>query len=162
MRIVLAIALFILGVFISWVFSFLLAPAQGQGTWMPAPQPPPDCPPGLEYLTQINQLLIKQQVELLEGIFFKLRLHLSTRWKQFDFKRRRKWLKSYRLIDDFIFIIFFSAFTGFETNNKYKITNNLGQQVYFAAEGKDGHRSIVTSSMHCLVVHDETHNNFSL
>ena len=28
----------------------------------------PDCPPGLEYLTQIDQLLIKQQVELLEGI----------------------------------------------------------------------------------------------
>ncbi|KXJ24994.1 phospholipid scramblase 2 [Exaiptasia diaphana] len=71
------------------------APAQGQGMWMPAPQPPPDCPPGLEYLTQINQLLIQQQVELLE------------------------------------------AFTGFETNNKYKITNNLGQQVYFAAEDTD-------------------------
>ncbi|KAK3747486.1 hypothetical protein QZH41_002160 [Actinostola sp. cb2023] len=28
-----------------------------------------------------------------------------------------------------------AAFTGFETNNKYKIKNNLGQQIYFAAEG---------------------------
>ena len=29
----------------------------------------------------------------------------------------------------------FKAFTGFETNNKYKICNSMGQQVYFAAEG---------------------------
>lgn len=35
---------------------------------MQAPQPPPNCPPGLEYLTQIDQLLIKQEVELLEGM----------------------------------------------------------------------------------------------
>lgn len=27
----------------------------------------PGCPPGLEYLTQINQLKVKQQIELLEG-----------------------------------------------------------------------------------------------
>ena len=26
-----------------------------------------ECPPGLEYLTQIDQLVVKQQVELLEG-----------------------------------------------------------------------------------------------
>jgi hypothetical protein len=37
--------------------------------------------------------------------------------------------------------IFFStfflilAFTSFETNNKYKVQNSLGQQIYFAAEG---------------------------
>ncbi|XP_019789879.1 phospholipid scramblase 1 isoform X2 [Tursiops truncatus] len=34
--------------------------------WMPAPSPPLNCPPGLEYLTQIDQLLIHQQIELLE------------------------------------------------------------------------------------------------
>ncbi|XP_072474334.1 phospholipid scramblase 2-like isoform X2 [Notamacropus eugenii] len=33
--------------------------------WTPAP-PSANCPPGLEYLTQIDQLLIHQQVELLE------------------------------------------------------------------------------------------------
>jgi len=42
--------------------------------------------------TQIDQVLVKQQVELLE------------------------------------------AFTGWEQNNKYKILNNQGQQIYFAAE----------------------------
>ncbi|XP_038076562.1 phospholipid scramblase 2-like isoform X2 [Patiria miniata] len=38
------------------------APAQ----WMPAPQPVSNCPPGLEYLSQIDQLLVHQQVELFE------------------------------------------------------------------------------------------------
>ncbi|XP_066266652.1 phospholipid scramblase 1-like [Branchiostoma lanceolatum] len=71
------------------------ASPQGQTTWMPVPSAPPGCPPGLEYMTQIDQLLVKQQVELLE------------------------------------------AFTGFETNNKYKIMNSQGQKVYFAAEDND-------------------------
>lgn len=54
---------------------------------MNIPQGIPNCPPGLEYLTTIDQLLVKQKVELLEAI------------------------------------------TGFETNNKYTIKNNLGQKV---------------------------------
>ncbi|XP_065889151.1 phospholipid scramblase 2-like [Dysidea avara] len=68
---------------------------QQQVPWMPAPQAPVDCPPGLEYLTQIEQLLVHQQVELLEVI------------------------------------------TGFETENKYRVRNALGQQVYFAAENSN-------------------------
>ncbi|KAI1882791.1 hypothetical protein AGOR_G00238560 [Albula goreensis] len=35
---------------------------------MPTPQRVPGCPPGLEYLTQINQLLVHQQVELAEVV----------------------------------------------------------------------------------------------
>ncbi|XP_029206518.1 phospholipid scramblase 2-like [Acropora muricata] len=67
----------------------------GQVIWMPAPQAPLGCPPGLEYLTTIDQVVVQQQIELLE------------------------------------------AFTGFESNNKYKVCNSMGQQVYFAAEDTD-------------------------
>ncbi|XP_049546970.1 phospholipid scramblase 2-like isoform X6 [Anopheles darlingi] len=35
--------------------------------WMPIPQGIPNCPPGLEYLTAIDQLLVHQKVELLEA-----------------------------------------------------------------------------------------------
>ena len=64
--------------------------------WMPAPPPPANCPPGLEYLLHVDKLLVKQQVELLE------------------------------------------AFTGFETANRYKVLNSMGQQVFFAAEKNGG------------------------
>nr|XP_060623747.1 phospholipid scramblase 1-like isoform X1 [Anolis sagrei ordinatus] len=37
-------------------------------TWMPAPPIPPKCPPGLEYLTQIDRISVQQQIELLEII----------------------------------------------------------------------------------------------
>ena len=37
------------------------------GQWMERPQGIPVCPPGLEYLCYIDQLLVKQQVELFEG-----------------------------------------------------------------------------------------------
>ncbi|XP_076086677.1 phospholipid scramblase 1-like isoform X2 [Mytilus galloprovincialis] len=69
--------------------------ANVQQQWAPAVQSMPGCPPGLEYLTTLDQVLIKQQIELLE------------------------------------------AFTGWEQNNKYKVMNNQGQQVYFAAEDTD-------------------------
>lgn len=35
--------------------------------WMNIPLGIPNCPPGLEYLTSIDQLLVKQKVELLEA-----------------------------------------------------------------------------------------------
>ncbi|CAE1285238.1 Phospholipid scramblase 2,Phospholipid scramblase 1,Phospholipid scramblase 3 [Acanthosepion pharaonis] len=65
------------------------------GQWMERPEGCESCPPGLEYLTLIDQMLVQQQVELLE------------------------------------------AFTQFETQNKYKIVNIMGQQIYFAAEESD-------------------------
>ncbi|XP_015784200.1 phospholipid scramblase 2 [Tetranychus urticae] len=40
--------------------------AVNEGNWMPTPLIP-NCPPGLEYLTQIDQLLVHQKVELLEA-----------------------------------------------------------------------------------------------
>lgn len=52
-------------------------------------------PPGLEYMAMVDQLIIKQQMEILE------------------------------------------AFTGFETANKYKILNSLGQDVFYAKEDTD-------------------------
>ncbi len=44
-------------------------PYQGQGNMPPPPVAlkPDNCPPGLEYLTQINHLIVKQKVELLEA-----------------------------------------------------------------------------------------------
>lgn len=50
----------------------MVQPGMGQsatnGNWMQAPQGVPNCPPGLEYLAQIDQLLVRQKVELLEAI----------------------------------------------------------------------------------------------
>merc|ERR1712000_523341 len=36
--------------------------------WMAMPQGIPNCTVGLEYLTQVDQLLVKQKVEILEAI----------------------------------------------------------------------------------------------
>ena len=49
--------------------TYCCAGAPGQlMNWMPAPQAPMGCPPGLEYLSAIDQVLVQQQIELLEGI----------------------------------------------------------------------------------------------
>ena len=46
----------------------ILCLGQNTEVWMmPPPAAPPNCPPGLEYMTQIDQLLVKQQIELLES-----------------------------------------------------------------------------------------------
>lgn len=43
-----------------------------QQMWAPKPEPIAGVPPGLEYLTMVDQLLVKQQIELLEGMLIKL------------------------------------------------------------------------------------------
>lgn len=43
-------------------------------TWVPRPTSiPPNCPPGLEYLTTIDQLLVEQKVRLMEGKIYATR-----------------------------------------------------------------------------------------
>ncbi|KAK7469818.1 hypothetical protein BaRGS_00036147 [Batillaria attramentaria] len=48
-----------------------MQPVAGGGAppagWMQAPSGPANCPPGLEYLTQIDQLLVKQKMEAIEA-----------------------------------------------------------------------------------------------
>ena len=39
---------------------------------MQQPVVPLNCPPGLEYLTMVDQILIHQKVEMLEGVLEKL------------------------------------------------------------------------------------------
>ena len=63
-----------------------------QPAMMQRPDAPPGCPPGLEYLTLLDQVLVKQQVELLEAVI------------------------------------------GFETKNKYKVLNVMGQPMYMGQE----------------------------
>ena len=62
---------------------------------MPRPELIPGVPPGLEYLTMIDELKVKQMVTMLE------------------------------------------AFTGWEQNNKYVVSNAASQQVFYAAESTD-------------------------
>ena len=45
-----------------------------------------------------------------------------------------RYLLAFTMINSmFLFIL---AFTNFETQNRYQIKNSMGQQVYFAGEGK--------------------------
>ena len=44
------------------------APEAKATEWMPRPEVP-GCPPGLEYLTQVDQVLVHQTMEMLEGRF---------------------------------------------------------------------------------------------
>ena len=48
--------------------SRLLADVPRDVPWMPPPRTPiAGCPPGLEYLTAVDQILVRQQIVVLEG-----------------------------------------------------------------------------------------------
>ena len=52
------------------VYAFIsIEAAPEQQQWMTPPPQITGCPPGLEYLCQVDELLVKQQVELLEGMY---------------------------------------------------------------------------------------------
>ncbi|KAJ6669364.1 hypothetical protein lerEdw1_008173 [Lerista edwardsae] len=101
---------------ISHVPPILMPPG---GVWMPPLPAIPNCPPGLEYLTQIDQLKIEQQLEVLECRF--LVYFFGT-----DEVRAKK-----------LFLYSISVITGCETDNKYEIKNAWGQRIFFAAEKND-------------------------
>ena len=51
------------------VCALVLTTGGPQVQWMTVPQEvPPGCPPGLEYLTQVDQILVHQQVDLFESM----------------------------------------------------------------------------------------------
>ena len=110
-----------------------------QVNWMPMPEMSylQGCPSGLEYLTQINQLLVHQQIELLECTFY-----TSNRSGFLCRMIFYKFLEVY-LFHTCLYALINVVVTGFETENKYRICNTLGQQVYFAKEGK----SVITDNI---------------
>jgi hypothetical protein len=46
--------------------NLILILSTGDQQWMPKPNGG-NCPPGLEYLTQVDQILVHQMVEILES-----------------------------------------------------------------------------------------------
>ena len=105
------------------MFYFTEKTGQQQVQWMQAPQAPVGCPPGLEYLTQVDQLLVHQQIELLESKLVYLDNCAGSQLHHF---------------------VFHTVLTGFETQNKYRVRNALGQQVYFAAESRQSVKHVTS------------------
>ncbi len=81
---------------------------------MPAPtNVVANCPPGLEYLTQIDQIRIHQQIELFQSIIISFVYHIKT---------------------DVICKYIFQVFTGYEADKKYVVKNSLGQKIFLASK----------------------------
>ncbi|EDV26178.1 uncharacterized protein TRIADDRAFT_24229 [Trichoplax adhaerens] len=83
---------------------------------MPTPTViPVGCPPGLEYLSQIDQLLIHQVVEIFEGNPNLGKLEQAAN----------------------LLVLNRPLMTNWETLNRFTVKNTMGQQVFFAAEKND-------------------------
>lgn len=72
----------------------------------------------------MDQLLVKQKVELVEGTVCE---HIY--WSLFLF-----FLQQLQLI---LLILLHPALIGFESNNKYEVRNAMGQNVFYAVEEND-------------------------
>ncbi|ROL51731.1 Phospholipid scramblase 2 [Anabarilius grahami] len=100
---------------------------------MPVPDRPLGCPPGLEYLTQVDQLLIHQKVELMEG-----QVPLMPVPQRPD--GCPPGLEYLTQIDQLLVhqkVELAEVILGWETNNKYMVKNSMGQQVFYVAEEND-------------------------
>ena len=103
-------------------------------------------PRGLEYLVTLDQLIVKQQIEILEGNNQGILTGVGI-WVGFGLgPKTQKNPVHYRSLVMTSFFLFFRTFlndninstfivlTGFEGANKYKVLNSMGQQAYFAIE----------------------------
>ena len=63
---------------------------------MPKPNPTPGCPPGLEMLTQIDKVLVQQQMNLLQGKLLKLKIKKRQKF-QIKFHFSFRWYENYEL-----------------------------------------------------------------
>lgn len=89
-------------------------------------------------LLQIDQILVHQKIELLEGknlwvvnFFFKNTIYLFL----LEIICNQLSVNGCMIIKHFS--SFSSAIIGFETNNQYEIKNSMGQQIYHAKEQND-------------------------
>ena len=87
-----------------------------------------NCPPGLEYLLHVDQ-------EQGSNFFYFLDCNLKF-LRKLTVKAFPTWRIPYKLLIKQT-VELFEAFTTFETKNKYKVLNTMGQQVFFAAEETD-------------------------
>ena len=59
----------LISLYVYFTVCISVPPQAGPGGWAQQPAAPVGCPPGLEYLAMVDQLLVKQKVEILESEF---------------------------------------------------------------------------------------------
>ena len=116
-------------------FLFVFSVGNVTQQWMQAPSPPPGCPPGLEYLTLVDQLLCQQVVQFLilsdmcnvcSKSFHSPHSKTPGGAKRSSFSEY--WMCLFELMEAF------EMMTHYETKNRYVVRNSMGQQIYYAVE----------------------------
>ena len=87
-------------------------------------------PPSLEYFRHVDQLIIRQVKELVES--------WSTEASHFQVECLQMFVHS--------------VITGFETQNRYRVFNSMGQQVFFIQEGK---WKVYTKVKSCVLIQND-------